>query len=137
MKKKTAVVIAHFVTLFSPGTFVAEATTRPIASWDIEEAKRIARGIKERHAATPYGFQFTTRSREERDLDSRVTATSPLYYLGGTIETLDDVKARATEKERILVSNMEGNGWDRIITNTNSWKWTQPLHPTDVVLEWP
>jgi hypothetical protein len=60
-----------------------------------------------------------------------------LYYLGGTVETLEEVKARATDKERILISNMEINKWDRVITNTNSWKWTQPLEPDDIVLDWP
>jgi len=46
------------------------------------------------------------------------------------------VKARATDKDRVLVSNMECNGYERIVTNDNSWRWTQPLGPTDVVLEW-
>ena len=127
---------AHFVTFYSPGTFVAEISTRPIAAWDVELAKQMARDIKERYEAKPYGFRFTTRSRGEDDLDSSVTAESNLYYLGGKVETLAEVKARATADDRILISNMECNGWDRIITNNNSWRWTQPLEPTDVVLEW-
>ena len=126
----------HFVTFLSPGTFVAEDTTKPIDSWDIEAAKTMARKIKERYGAVPYGFRFTTRSRGENDLDSKVTAESPLYYLGGKVETLAEVKARATADDRILVSNMECNGYDKIITNTNSWRWTQPLQPSDIVLEW-
>jgi len=128
---------AHFVTFFSPGTIVAEKSERPIDSWDVETAKRLARTIHERHGALPYAFQFTTRTRGEQDLDSKVTEQSPLYYLGGTVETLDQVKARATAKDRILISNMEGNGYKRIITNRNSWKWTAPLTDDDVVLEWP
>jgi len=135
MSAKT--VEAHFVTFYSPGTFVAEETTKPIYAWDVERAKEMARDITERYNATPYGFQFSTRSRGEADLDSHVTARSPLYYLGGKVETLAEVKARADPKEKILVSNMEGNGWKKVITNTNSWRWTQPLQPTDVVLEWP
>lgn len=127
---------AHFVTFFSPGSFCAEHTTQLIGSWNVEEAKRLARKVKERHAAIPYGFQFTTRSRSADDLDSKVTATSPFYYLGGKVETLAQVKKRATEKERILVSNMECNGWNKIITNDNSWRWTQPLKDTDIVLKW-
>ncbi len=127
----------HFVTFYSPGTFVAETTTQPIHAWDVDLAKAMARKIKERHGATPYGFQFETRGRSDEDLDSHVTATSPLYYLGGKVETLAEVKARATEDDRILLSNMECNGYERIITNTNSWKSTHPLQPTDVVLEWP
>lgn len=128
---------AHFVTFYSPGTLVAEQTTRPIESWDVEAAKALAQTMLERHGATPFAFQFTTRSRGDQDLDSTVTACSPLYYLGGKVETLADVKARATEKDRILIANMEGNGYARIITNNNSWSWTAALRPDDVVLEWP
>lgn len=132
-----AEVQAHFVTFYSPGTFVAEETTSPIPLWDVKAAKMMARKIKERHGATPYGFQFTTRSRGEKDLDSRVTKTSPFYWLGGKVETLAEVEARATESERILVSNMRCNAWKKIITNTNSYRWTQPLGSTDIVLDWP
>ncbi len=126
----------HFVTFYSPGTFVAEDTTKPIDSWDVEKAKEIARDIRERYDAKPYGFRFLTRERGDDDLDSKVVATSNLYYLGGKVETLAEVKARATADDRILIANMEGNGHDRIITNTNSWRWTQPLQSDDVVLEW-
>jgi len=127
----------HFVTFYSPGTFVSEETTKPIDAWDVEKAKALARTITERYSATPYGFQFTTRSRTDEELDSRVVARSPMYWLGGKVETLEELKARATSADdRILVENMESNGWDRIITNTNSWRWTQPLRPDDVVLEW-
>lgn len=126
----------HYVTFYSPGTFVAETSEYPIDSWDVDQAKKKALKVKERHGAVPYGFRFSTRSRGAEDLDSKVSATSPLYYLGGKIETLAEVKARATDADRILISNMEGNGYDRIITNNNSWKWTQPLEPTDIVLEW-
>lgn len=126
---------AHFVTFYSPGTFVAEESTKAIESWDVKAAMKMARKVTERYNAIPYGFRFSTRSRGPKDLDSKVTATSPLYYLGGKVETLADVKARATEQDRVLVSNMEGNGWERIITNTNSWRWTQPLKADDVVLE--
>jgi hypothetical protein len=135
MKKTT--VKRHFVTFYSPGTFVAETSTKPIELWSVEIAKEMARGIKERHGAVPYGFRFSTRGRGDADLDSEEIAGSPFYYLGGKVETLKQVKARATEKDRVLISNMEGNGYKKIITNDNSWRWTQPLKPTDVVLDWP
>jgi hypothetical protein len=125
----------HFVTFYSPGTFVAEESTKSIDAWDVEKAKKMARSVKERYGAVPYGFRFTTRSRGPKDLDSHVTASSPFYWLGGKVETLEELKARATKADEILVSNMEGNGWPRIITNNNSWRWTQPLAETDVVLE--
>jgi hypothetical protein len=126
----------HFVTFYSPGTLFAEQTSEPIASWDTQEAMRMARHIKERHGATPYGFAFSTRERNDSELDSRETTRSGMYFLGGKIETLEDVKARNSPDEHILRANMECNGWNRIITNTNSWKITQPLRENDVVLEW-
>lgn len=125
----------HFVTFYSPGTFVAEETTKPLDAWSVDLAVRMAREIKERHGAVPYGFRFSTRERGPDDLDSHESARGPMYYLGGKVETLEQVKARATEKDRILIRNMEGNGWHRIITNNNSWRWTQPLNDDDVVLD--
>jgi len=127
---------ADFVTFLSPGTFFHEDTTKPIESWDVERAKEMAREIKERHGATPFAFYFTTRARGENELDSSQVAKSCTYYLGGKIETLAEVEARNDPKESILRSNMRCNGWDRIITNTNSWKVTQPLNADDVVLDW-
>jgi hypothetical protein len=126
----------HFVVFRSPGTFFHEETTKEIGSWDVEEAKKMARGITERYGATPFGFYFITRSRKADDLDSSVSAKSNMYYLGGKIETLEEVKARATKDDNILIRNMECNGYQRIITNTNSWRVTQPLNTGDVVLDW-
>jgi hypothetical protein len=123
----------HFVTFYSLGTFVSETSEKPIDSWDVEKAKSM---IKEKYSATPYGFQFSTRERKDDELDSKVTKTSGLYYLGGTVETLAEFKEHAKGKDSILISNMECNGWDRIITYGNSRKRPQPLKKEDVVLEW-
>jgi len=130
----TTEVQKHFVTFYSPGTFVAETSQKPIDSWDVETAVIMAADIKERYGATPYGFRFSTRARSADDLDSKEVAKSAMYYLGGRIETLAQVKARNDPKDRILISNMECNGYDRIVVNDNSWRWTQPLHADDVVL---
>jgi hypothetical protein len=127
---------AHFVTFYSPGTFLHEESTKPIEAWDVKVASTMAREISERYGAKPFGFRFTTRSREDKDLDSRVSKTSRMYFLGGKVETLAQVKARATPDDRILVSNMECKGYERIITNTNSWKVTMPLGKNDIVLDW-
>lgn len=126
----------HYVTFYSPGTFVAETTSKPVAAWDVDVAIEMAKSIKERHGAVPYGFSFQTRGREEDDLDSKEIARSNFYWLGGKVETLTEVESRNDPKEDVLRGNMQCNGWDKIITNTNSWKWTQPLAEGDVVLEW-
>lgn len=125
----------HFVTFYSPGTFVAEQTTREIEGWDPQAARAMAATITERYNAKPYGFQFSTRSRGEADLDSHETARSPMYYFSVKVETLAEVEARNDPKEEILRSNMRSNGWDRIIVTTSGWKCSQPLGPNDVVLD--
>lgn len=126
---------AHFVTFYSPGSFVAEDNTKPIDSWDVDKARKMAEAITERYGAIPYGFRFTTRSRGPDELDSKVTATSPFYYLPHCkVETLEEIARRDDPAESILRSNMRINGWDRVVTTTKGWKWTQPLDKDDVVL---
>ena len=126
----------HFVIFYSPGTFVSETTEREIDSWDVEQAMSMARTVRERHGATPYGFRFTTRSRADDELDSKVTERSNMYFLGGKIRHLDFIILENKPDEQILISNMRNNGWDRVVENCNSWKITQPLEKDDVVLEW-
>jgi len=125
----------HFVTFLSPGTFVAEQTTKEIESWDPKKAQKMAKKIKERYGAKPYGFFFTTRERDSDDFDSKETASSNMYYLKGRILTLEDVKARQGERDDILAQNMECNGWDKVFENCNGYGWAQPLEEGDVVLE--
>lgn len=124
----------HFVTFYSPGTFVAEDTTKPIASWNVKKAVAMSKTISERYNAKPYGFRFSTRARSDKDLDSKVVKRSNLYYISGTIETLEQVEARNDPKEEILRSNMRCNGYTRIVTTHTPWRWTQPLKDDDVVL---
>lgn len=124
----------HFVTFFSLGTFFSETTAKPIDSWDVDLAVAMMTDITERHGARPYGFQFTTRGRGPDDLDSKVIAKSPMHYVGGKVETIDDVRLRADPRESILLSNMECNGWSRIWSTTEGWRCTQPLADDDVVI---
>jgi len=44
------------------------------------------------------------------------------------------VKAKNNPNDRILISNMEINGYEKIIVNNNSWKFTAPLNKDDIVL---
>ncbi len=105
----------HFVTFFSPGTFVSETSKKPIDSWDVDRAVKMAADIVERHGATPYGFRFTTRERGDDDFDSQESATSGMYFLGGELLTLADVEARNDPKDSTLLSNMRTNKYARVI----------------------
>lgn len=124
----------HFVHFFSPGTFVSEETRKPIESWTPELAVEMARGIRERHNATPYGFVFSTRERGDDDLDSHEVKRSGMFFLGGTMLTLKQVEERNDPKDKILISNMRGNEYNRVVENTNSWKATLPYRDGDTVL---
>lgn len=126
----------HFVHFYSPGTFVSEENVMTIEAWDPKLAAEMARGIKQRHGTTPYGFRFSTRTRGDDDLDSKVVARSSFYFLGGKVETLAEIELRNDPSEDILRGNLRNNGHDRIIVNTNSWKFTAPLGKDDVVLDW-
>lgn len=125
----------HFVTFYSPGTFVTEQTTKPIDSWDTDKAVEMSKDIVERYGATPYCFRFSTKEREEKDFDSKVTKESSNYFLGGEVFTVEQLKALKNKEHKILISNMEGNGWKRTIINTNSYRWTQPFNDDDVLLK--
>lgn len=125
----------HFVTFTSPGTFVPEETVKDIDSWDVYKAIEMSKEITERYGSKPFAFRFSTRERGPDDLDSKVTQTSGRYYLGGTILTIEDIKARNDPKDQILISNMECNGYSRVIESCTPWRSTQPLEKNDIVLE--
>ena len=118
----------HFVTFYTPDTFVA------IDSWDIDLAVSACRKINARHGALPYGFQFSTRECDENGLDSHETEISPFYYLGGEVFTIEQLKESGNPDDRSFISDMERNGWNKMIVNTNSRKFVQPLRDSDVVL---
>ena len=124
----------HFVVFYSPGTFVAEQTTKEIDSWDINKAIEMSSDIKERYNAIHYAFVFITRENDGTKLDSKEIKRSNLYYLGGKIITLKQLKDENLPNNKTLIQNMERNNWDKVIQTTKGWEWTQPLRDTDVVL---
>jgi hypothetical protein len=125
-----------FVTFLSPGTFFNEETTKEIDSWDVDKAIKMSKNITERYDATPYAFYFTTRGRNDFDLDSKRIAESQMYYLGGEVKTLKQIELECNPENDILLQNMRGNGWKKVIINSGNWKGTHPLRDDDVVLEY-
>jgi hypothetical protein len=133
----------HYVTFISPGTLFNETTIRPIDSWDPKAAVTMAEAILERYDATPYAFEFSTVLSAPAvvvegvvlQVSEKVIAQSGRFFLGGTIQTYDEVDLRAAPDENILRSNMRCNGWWIVITNTNSFKSTQPFDWNDVVVD--
>lgn len=125
----------HFVSFFSPGTFVSETSDREVSSWDVNEAVRLSKSITERHGAKPYGFRFKTVKLVDDGWNKETSATSGMYYLGGKVLSLQNVIDRNDPKNSILISNMKNNDYPYVIENTNSYKITLPFDPnTDKVL---
>lgn len=124
----------HFVRFLSAGTFVAEETVKAIDSWNVDRATEMAKEITERYGAKPYGFKFFTKGRKKTDLDSKIVAESGMYYINGIVETLEEIKAKNDPKNRILISNMECNGWNKVVTTRNPYVWTQPFNENDNVI---
>ncbi len=133
----------HYVTFYSPGTFVPESSVKEIPEWDTALAVEMAKDITERYDAKPYAFIFTTMltanpipDGEEGflDVEPKKVASSGRYFLGGHVRSIDEVRETADPKERILLSNMEGNDFAYIITNDNSWRFTGEFAVEDCVL---
>ena len=124
----------HFVEFFSPGSFFAETDTKSIDSWDIDKAKEMAKSITQRYGAKPYAFRFITRGRTDDELDSKVVEQSGYYFINGVVKTLEEIKAENNPDNRILISNMECNGWDRVVITRSPYRWTQPFGKEDSVV---
>lgn len=124
----------HYVTFSSPGTFVAEQTTKEIKDWDVKLALEMSKTIVERYDARPYGFQFFTKKRKLKDFDSVEIKRSGFYYIGGKISSIEDLRNEHNPNNLILIRNMELNNWDKIWSTTEGWFWSQPLREGDIVL---
>lgn len=134
----------HQVTFYSPGTLFSESSTRPIEKWDTAKAVEMSKEVSERYGAKPYGFIFETvlTAKDISDgeggtlrVEAKVVKRSGIHFLGGNLETYDDVVKRNKDEESILRSNMEGNGMWVICVNTNSYRSTLPFNTEDKIID--
>lgn len=134
LRKEIIKMKKNFVRFMSPGTFVGETREKEIDSWDVRKAVAMSREITERYGSKPYGFYFVTKERKDDEWESKVVASSGVYYINGKIETLEELKAKNDPNNRILIDNMQMNHWNRVVTTYNPWKWTQPFHDKDHIV---
>lgn len=134
----------HRVTFLSPGTLFREESTKPIAGWCTRTAAQIARDVKERYGATPYGFYFSTIIVADPIADGeggelkvlpREIERSGTHFLTGRVRTLVAIVAEGKPDEKILRSNMKSNGWRAVVEN-NSYRCMQPFEPGDFIVDW-
>jgi hypothetical protein len=134
----------HTVTFYSPGTLFSEQSEKDIDSWDTKKAIEMAESILERYNAKPYAFVFRTYKTHAPVSDGeggtlevrpKKEKESGYYFLGGKLETYDDVLARNLDSENILRSNMRGNEYWIVCINTNSFKSTMPFGEDDKIVD--
>lgn len=134
----------HHVTFFSPGTFYPEQSSAPVSSLDTREAAELARGIVERYGARPFAFRFCTMLTVEPvsdgeggflDVLPRQVEQSGLYFLGGTLRTIEEVIAAADPGERILLGNMRQERCPLIIEVRNSYLSTHFFGQADAIVD--
>lgn len=134
----------HTVTFYSPGTLFSEQTSKDIDSWDTKKAVEMAETISERYGAKPYAFVFRTFKTHDPvsdgeggllKVESKKEKESGYYFLGGKLETYDDVVKRNDPKEEILRSNMRGNEYWIVCINTNSYRSTMPFGEDDKIVD--
>lgn len=127
--------LKHFVTFYSPGTFVHETTTKEIDGWYVDQALAMSKEIVERHGARPFGFRFSTRMRGENDLDSKEVKHSGTYFIKGKVRTREEILAGTDPNESNLRWNVEVNGYTAVIECKTPYLSTLPLMEADFVLE--
>lgn len=134
----------HEVTFYSPGTLFSESSTFDIDDWDTAKAVKMSKKVTERYGAKPYAFTFTTvlTGKDVSDGEGGTLKVQPkeveksgMHFLGGKLETYDDVVARNKPEEDILRSNMRGNGMWIVCINTNSYRSTLPFSEKDFVVD--
>lgn len=134
----------HQVVFCSPGTLFSEMSAKDIDSWDTKQAVKMAKDITERHGAKPYGFYFETLlfSPDVPDgeggmlkVQPKVVEKSGVHFLGGQLQTYDDVLKRNDSKEEILRSNMRYNDMWIVCVNTNSYRSTMPFEEKDALVD--
>lgn len=131
----------HYVVFLSPGSFVSESSSRPIQAWDSVEAAKLAKGITERHGATPYGFYFETRLESDPIPDGeggelkvlpRTVAKSGMYYINGEVLRFSNIPA--TKEFAVLRDNMRGNRHPVAVQTGNGYRHTDFFEEKDCVV---
>jgi hypothetical protein len=113
--------VKSYVEFLSPGTVMANASSREVTSRD-PLAVDLPRGA--------YAFRFYDIVEGEIDgtpVRSERVDRSKTYYPGGEIRSLEECRARSRASS-ILVMNMESNRWSHVIFGAGD-MWAQPYDP--------
>ena len=114
-----------YVEILYPGSFLLESSIKPVDSRDPAKFKA-PKGC--------FGYRFFDReevvSDDEEVLKGKPKNHSGTYYFG-KVMTVDEVKSQVPDSG-ILVTNMQTNGWDRVVkTRCGNF---QPLTSSDTIV---
>lgn len=134
----------NFVKFLSPGTFFVEVSSYEVKSWDLKEALKLYKTVKERYNALPFGFIFEKVLSHEPindgnggtlKVEDKVIEKSGIYYITGDVFTYDDILIKNKKDELILRDNMRCNRWWTIVKNYNSFISTTPFNEGDFIID--
>ena len=119
-----------YVEFVYPGIIVSETSVKEVESRDTSEVK-VPDGA--------FGFRFFDVLIAKVECDGKTVELrsdrlnqSPMHYYGGRILTREEVE-REVPDNRILLDNMDGNGWNRVIkTRMGNF---QPFEESDAFVE--
>jgi hypothetical protein len=133
----------HYVTFYSPGSFCDEMREVEIHGWSPPLAVELSRKVVERYGSRPYGFSFCTKIVSDKipdgfggelSVEPKTVEKSGMYYVNGKMKTIEDVKAENDPGNRILIANMESNGWSCVVETNNGFKHTSVFNNGDQIV---
>ena len=122
-------------TFLSPGWFFPEETEREVDTTDLQAIAKLAPKGAFCFILQGWVEKTTTVNREDFKKTERDADGTGRFYLGGTVYTLTQLKAKFGNDpdKRILLSNAEGNGYGKMIQcRTGNW---QPFEKNDQLLD--
>jgi hypothetical protein len=102
----------HYVKFFFPNVFVDDSETKQVETRETSSLK-----------LPQFCHAFSFFDRVETSSGGEVLKGKPknfsgMYYVDGEAWTLEQVRSKLPE-ERILIANMEGNKWGKVIRTRN------------------
>lgn len=102
-------------------------------AWD--DIKNLLDSLVTKHLVSPFLYNFMVV--EINDVTKEMAEqVMPTVHLGGTIETLAQLKERNSLKDEQLIFNLETLGKDKVVRSNTMAHYTFILNEKDTVIDW-
>lgn len=102
-----------YVEYYFAGSFFIESSIKPTKDRNVKNLKV---------PDEAFGFQFfdiieTTKTKNGKKITSKSNPlnASPIYYYGGEIMTIAEVRKKKIPNAHTIISNMKANNWSKVI----------------------